>query len=104
MNWNFDINLAPKDRPILVKFDHDADPYVDPYDGKKLTVYSAFCEGGSFHKGKGYCVAAYGGGIDQDESGEGWGPWTYIPDWWFDANSGFEIAVNPVAWCLIEGP
>jgi hypothetical protein len=97
------MQTAPKDRPILVWHDHDSDPYYGE-DESHLTVYGAHCEGMTTRPGKGYCVAVYGGGVDQDESGEGWGPWTYIPDWWFDAYSEFEIPLAPLGWAELTEP
>ena len=87
---------APKDRPILVRFDHDADPY---HIGEgRLTLYGAHAEGLSCRAGKGWCIAVWGGGKDFDED-EGGG---YLPDWWFQEGSEFEVAVNPVGWVNID--
>lgn len=96
MSWR-DMGSAPKDgTPILVKFDHDADPYFVE-DGRYLTTYGAHADGLSCWRGKGYCVVVWGG---EYYDGEGDG---YIPPWWFDANSEHEVVVNPIAWMPIEG-
>lgn len=87
---------APKDRPILVCFDHDGgDGY---YTDEGLTLYGAHAEGLSCRAGKGWCVAVWGGGFaDSAEDGGGW-----LPDWWFQDGSEHEIAVNPVGWVNID--
>jgi hypothetical protein len=113
---------APTDRPILVWHDHDSDPYYEsrPDDGiyvdietedlrspperTILTIYGAHCEGLGYTKDKGYFVAVWGGGVYEDESGEGWGPWTVIPDWWFEAHSEFETPLAPRGWVDLTEP
>lgn len=92
------IATAPKDgTPILVKFDHEADPYhLEPPQGRTvLTRYGAWCEGGSHLPGKGLAIVVWGGGFWEDE---GWSTPTHMPDWWFEVNSEHEVVVNPVEW------
>lgn len=85
---------TPKDRPILAWCDHEADPYYESE--KRLTVYGACCEGNG-HVQDGFHVVEWGGGYDDDNAPEG--PREWMPDWWFQRGSDFEIAANPVAWC-----
>lgn len=85
--------------PILVKFDHDADPYQDPADPTRLTPYAANAEGGDHLPGKGVCIAVWS--PDREES-EGWesGIVYTVPGWWFEFADGdcTERAVNPIGW------
>lgn len=101
--WN-PMDAAPKDgTPILVAYDHDADPFVEDTATGRLTTYGAHCESGAGHMpGTGYCVAVWGGNYEEDVSGEGWGPWVYIPDYWFLHDGNMETTVNPVAWMPFE--
>jgi hypothetical protein len=98
------MDSAPKDRVILVYHDHDADTYQDLDDptGKCITTYAAWVEGNG-HSPNGLYLADFGGGFDEDLSGEGWGPIVSMPDWWFkhdDEDS--EYPLNPVLWKDIE--
>jgi hypothetical protein len=98
---------ARRDRPILVWHDHDSDPYYEslgPLEEGRLTVYGAHCEGLGYRRDKGYFVAVWGGGVDDDESGAGWGPWTHIPDWWFEDHSEFERPLAPVGFVDLTDP
>lgn len=92
------ITTAPRDgTPVWVCYDHDADPgTVD--DGKTLTPYAAHVDAVSCKRGRGQCVAVFGHAYAEDVSGEGWGPFIHIPDWWFEADSEGEVAVNPTHW------
>ena len=92
------METAPKDRPILVLHNHDADTYYDPWNPMSLTTYAAHCEGLSSRPGITVCSAVWGGSYSEDVSGEGWGPHIYIPDWWFEESSDFEIPLNPIGW------
>ena len=95
MDWQ-PIVTAPKDRPIWVFYDHDADPY---FDGEsKLTPYGAACEAGVCKHGKGQCAAEWADDYKEDVSSDGWGPRHTVPGWWFEEGSNFEIAVNPTHW------
>lgn len=94
--WNRDMSAAPKNKPILAWCDHDADSYEigRTSDGRsKLTIYAAHAEGLG-HAGTGYRVIEWGGGWnDCPEDGAGG-----LPDWWFVADSDFEVPANPIAW------
>jgi len=83
------IDTAPKDRPILAYCNHEADPY---WEGDGLTLYGGHAEGLS-HAPTGFHIVEWGGGYD-DGYDEG-----RMPDWWFVAGSGFEVAANPSHWC-----
>jgi hypothetical protein len=86
-------NPAPRDRPILVFYDHDADPYRDPADPDRLTDYAALAEDGDFLTGRGWVVAkwdnGYTHGWDEIVPG-GWYPW-------IDGDYADQVC-NPVAW------
>lgn len=104
MNWNTDMTVAPKDRPILALCEHDADPYFLTDDEKEksgrkvLTAYGGACEGMSHVKDGPNVLVWGGGGADTDEYGAEHASW---PDWWFQYGSDFEVAAFPVAWCEI---
>lgn len=89
------MSTAPKDRPILGLCIHNKDKY---WDGGKLTVYAAHCEGLS-RVSDGPHVVEWGGEYTEYESETGAG--FMIPDWWFRAGSDFEEVANPVAWAPI---
>lgn len=92
--WRDDIENAPKDRPILGLCKHDADPYY--IDETNLTLYGGHVEGLS-HVTDGPNVLVWGGGwSDGWEDGGGW-----MPDWWFQFGSEFEVAAFPVKWMEI---
>lgn len=97
--WNKDMSAAPKDRPILVRYDHAADPYEMP-DENKLTDYACHAEGGDFYSGQGVCIAAWCEGYWESEGWESTIPDYYMPAWWrawVDDDFGDQV-VNPVAW------
>lgn len=86
---------APKDgTPIIGFCVHGADPYYDE-SSDRLTLYAAHVEGLS-HVEDGPHVLVWGGGWDDRtyENSEG----GYLPDWWFQYGSEFEVAANPVLW------
>jgi hypothetical protein len=91
------MDIAPKDRPILVLHDHEADPYQD---GKSLTLYAAHYEGLSHAPGRCYLIAVWGGSFD--DSTYEYPNQASLPDWWFQDGSEFEIAVNPVGWVDLD--
>ena len=98
------IETAPKDRAtLLVWHDHDSDPYWDerPY---KCTPYGAWAEGNGYEKTPGLYLAVWGGGYWDDESGEGWGPVTQMPDWWFKHDSEYEQPLAPTHWMPLPEP
>jgi len=93
-----DMAEAPKDEPILAWCVHEADPYHLP--NGNLTLYGGHVEGLS-HVEDGPNILVWGGGWN-DQSWEHDGGW--MPDWWFQKGSEFEIAAYPVAWMPIPKP
>jgi hypothetical protein len=94
-----DIATAPKDgTPILGWCVHDADPYfIEPEDASgrsRLTVYGAHTEGLS-HVEDGAHVIVWGGSWDDSTHEYDGGS---MPDWWFRADSEFEVTANPTHW------
>lgn len=91
------IETAPRDRPILGLCVHKADPYFNQ-SVQRLTIYGAFCEGGS-HVIDGPHIIEWGGAWDDrsyEEPNAG-----SLPDWWFRYGSDFEETANPIAWMPI---
>lgn len=78
------------DEPIWAYYDHDA---AVIYDGESLTEYGFYAETGDVLKGQGQCKVLWRDGYEDDESGEGWGPWTKYPGCWFVDDGDYEIAV-----------
>jgi len=92
------IETAPKDgTKILVWHDHDSDPYYIEND-QTLTPFAAHFEGLGNRFRTGPCVAVWGGEYNEDISGEGWGPFVTIPDWWFLDDDEFETPLAPTKW------
>lgn len=92
------IESAPKDQPILVWFDHDADPYRDPENPDKLTPYACHAEGGDFLSGAGVAIARWSEGWHEVEDEYGNGYW--MPDvWsaWFNEDFADHV-LNPTHW------
>ncbi len=104
MKWNKDMAAAPKDRDILVWYDHDADLYQDPENPGCLTDYGALAEGGSFLNGKGVAVAHWFARQFEVENEYGDGYW--LPGGWFSRGDfdDYESVCNPIAWQEIEPP
>lgn len=103
VKWSNDMSLAPKDgTPVLVWYDHDADPYQDPENQKKLTDYAANAEGGDFLSGYGFCVAAWypQHWVSEDEFGSGY----WLPAVWVVYNNDCGTVCNPTHWAKIEAP
>lgn len=102
--WNFDMEAAPKDRPILAWCRGDC---VDPQcgyftgEGTTLCLYHGHAEGMS-SVGDGPAIIEWGGSWDDSTWEYPNGGW--MPDWWFRYGSEFEEAANPVAWMPIEAP
>lgn len=92
------IDTAPKDGcDLLVWYDHDADPYQDPTDPKRLTDYAAWADGGDYIGGKGICVARW---FPQhwESTGE-YGEGYWLPAAWFaKENSDYDRVVNALYW------
>lgn len=97
------IESAPKDRNILVWFDHDADPYQDPQEPTKLTPYAAWAEGGEYLAGKGLCIAKWHPKHFEAEDEYGTGYW--MPAAWFAHQNGdWEVVCNPTHWMPLPTP
>lgn len=97
------IESAPKDRDILVWFDHEADPYQDPHNPDRLTDYAVWAESGEFLDGKGFCIAKWHTAIWESEDEYGNGYW--LPSWWFaKENDDYERVVNPTNWTDLPVP
>lgn len=95
---------TPRDRPVLVYFDHSADPYNDPADPMRLTDYAANAEG-NFLTGKGVAIAIWSDGyLDRDGLEAANSYW--IPGCWFAYLDGdvTDYAVNALLWCEIPVP
>lgn len=91
------IETAPKERAILGWCVHDADPYFLDDSGERLTRYGGHTEGLS-HVSDGPHVLEWGGAWDDGPDGG------YMPDWWFRADSEFEVTANPTHWKEIGEP
>jgi len=76
------IESAPKSEnaPILVWFDHHADPYHDPNSPTRLTDYAAVAEGGDFLGGKGVAMVIWRDGYHESDDGQAE---YWIPGGWF---------------------
>lgn len=97
------IETAPKDRDILVWFDHDADPHQHPEDDCRLTDYAAWAEGGDYLDGIGLCIAKWFPSHFEAEDEYGTGYW--LPAWWFALeNNDYERVVNPTHWMSLPAP
>lgn len=102
------ISTAPKneDVPVLVWFDHDADPYYDPNNPDRLTDYAVHTESSEYLSGKGVAVAIW---RDSWEETDGWespnSPYTMPAAWWLwvDKDAGDHV-VNATHWMPLPGP
>lgn len=96
------IETAPKDEkvPVLVYFDHEADPYQDPHRRGKLTDYAIHAEGGTFLGGKGVAVAVWRDGWHEDDGWESCNAPYWMPAaWWLlvDGDAG-DYVINATHW------
>lgn len=103
MPWRT-MDTAPNDRPILVWFDHGADPYFAP-DGK-LTDYAANAEGGDYCAGKGHAIAKWSPQIWVSEGHESFNGGYWLPGGWFLFVDGdcAEQVCNALWWEELELP
>lgn len=104
MGWQ-PISSAPKDAPILVFYDHDADPYRDPAKPDQLTDYACHAENGDFLSGKGIAVAHWCEGYHESEGWESgieyWMPAVWCA--WFNGDFADHV-VNPTHWQPLPAP
>lgn len=93
------INTAPRDRDILVFYDHDADPYYDPNDPTRLTEYASWAESGDFLDGKGWAIAKWQPQWFESTDQYGGGYWMLAA--WFSRGDfcDYETVCNPIGWC-----
>lgn len=98
------IDTAPRDteKPIWVYYDAEAVPDYDP-ETDEITDYGCYSEACMSIDGKGICEAVWYDEETIDESGEGWGPWTVNPGYWF-TNDGNGIAVPATHWINPQPP
>lgn len=88
------MNTSPKDGTIVLAWCvHSADPLQ--LDNGKLTIYGGHVYNRSVVD-DGFNLVQWGGAWD-DSSWEDQNAGN-IPDWWFQANSEFEVVANPVCW------
>ena len=103
MDWQ-PINSAPLDCPVLVFYDHDADPYQDPERPERLTDYATNYEALGGLTGKGICVAHWAPPFweSTDEYGSGF----LIPGCWLAWQDGdyTDLVCNPTHWMPMPAP
>lgn len=106
MGWQ-DIATAPKDEstPILVWFDHEADPYQSPTEPLKLTDYACHADGGDYLSGKGIAMAVWRDGWHEDDGWESCNSY-WMPGHWFAWFNGdaVENVVNAILWMPLPSP
>lgn len=99
-NWNYDISLAPKDRPILAKINSDHELCAGgTCDTNRLCIFHSWSDCLGCVKSD-YAVLVFGGEFDDN---------TYfepnmgsMPSWWFLEDENLETVANPIAWKYIE--
>ena len=101
------IDTAPKDeaKPILVYFDHDADPYQDPNDPVRLTDYAANAESGDYLSGNGVAMAVWRNGYHESDGWEAANSY-WVPGGWFawlDGDAADQVA-NALFWQPLPEP
>lgn len=101
------IETARKDetKPILVYFDHDADPYQNPADPARLTDYAAIAEGGCFLTGKGVAIAVWRDGYHDSDGWESANSY-WVPGGWFawlDGDAADQVC-NALFWQPLPEP
>lgn len=111
MMWSDDMEAAPKDRYIVVYYDHDAFPYYEYSEdvGGCITDkdWFDFCEMYPL-EGKGLAIVSWKAEEwEEDPHGECNGGY-YVPACWFvtfDFESGHSYAVcRPTHWRLLDFP
>lgn len=104
--WNTNMDEAPKDVPVLVFYDHDADSYQDPDNPGNLTDYACHTEGGEYFSGKGVAIAQWCKGWYEDDGWESTTTPYWLPACWvaqFDGDNS-QYVVNPTAWMPLPAP
>lgn len=104
MDW-MEIETAPKDRPILVWYDHDADPYCDPANPALLTAYACHAESGDFLDGTGITIARWCEAYEESNGWEAGDSWWMPAVWcaWFDNDNADQVC-NPTHWMPLPPP
>ena len=96
MGWQ-PIETAPKNKDVLVWYDHEADPYQDPARPDRVTDYACWAEGGGFLDGQGRAIARWC--PEHWESVDEYGGGYFMPAAWFAAeNDDYERVCNPTHW------
>lgn len=97
------IETAPRDKDILVWYDHDKDTYQCKENPDRLTDYAVWAESGDFVDGRGVQIAKW---QEQHwESTDEYGSGYYLPAFWFAKfNGDYEIVINPTHWMPLPTP
>lgn len=99
------METAFKDTPVLVWYDHNADPYQDPSDPNKLTDYACHAEGGDYLDGQGVAIARWCEGYEESNGWEAGDSWWMPAAWfaWVNGDYGDQV-VFPIAWMPLPEP